>query len=88
MVTWRVGAAPGRADTKVLTTLRMYPLFDAVSIPFVQQFLDAGRRLQPNEIMETSATAMLDELVRTTVALRALREPADRGHPAAAGTNS
>jgi hypothetical protein len=54
----------------------------------VQQFLDAGRRLQPNEIMETSATAMLDELVRTTVALRALREPADRGQPAVAGTTS
>ena len=73
---------------QVLTTLRMVPLFEAVSIPFVLQFLAADRRLQPNEIMETAATAMLDELVRTSVALRALREPADRGQPAVAGTNS
>ena len=49
---------------------------ETVSIPFVQQFLDADRRLQPNEIMETSATAMLDELVRLTEALKVLREPA------------
>jgi NAD(P)H-dependent FMN reductase len=73
---------------QVITTLKMHPLFEAVSIPFVQQFLDADAVLQPNEIMETSAIAMLDELVRTSVALRVLREPADRGQPAAAGTGS
>jgi NAD(P)H-dependent FMN reductase len=61
---------------QVVTTLKMHPLFEAVSIPFVMQFLDADRVLQPNEIMETSATAMLDELVRTAGALRVLREPA------------
>jgi len=61
---------------QVVTTLKMHPLFETVSIPFVQQFLDADRRLQPNEIMETSATAMLDELVRTSGALQVLRAPA------------
>jgi len=72
-----VGAGTRAAQMlkQVLTTLRVYPLFEAVSIPFVQQFLDADRRLQPNEIMETAATAMLDELLRTSLALRALREP-------------
>ncbi len=34
----------------------MVPLFDSVNIPFVQQFLDADRKLQPNEIMESAAT--------------------------------
>jgi NAD(P)H-dependent FMN reductase len=61
---------------QVITTLKMVPMFDAVNIPFVQQFLDEERRLQPNEIMEGAATAMLDELVRWTASLRALRDPA------------
>jgi NAD(P)H-dependent FMN reductase len=63
---------------QVITTLKMVPMFDAVNIPFVQQFLDEDRRLQPNDIMETAATAMLDELVRWTASLRSLREPAAR----------
>jgi len=58
---------------QVVTTLKMV---DAVNIPFVQQFLDADRKLQPNDIMEAAATAMLDELVRWTASLRALRQPA------------
>ena len=61
---------------QVVTTLKMVPMFDAVNIPFVQQFLDADRKLQPNDIMEAAATAMLDELVRWTASLRALRQPA------------
>jgi NAD(P)H-dependent FMN reductase len=63
---------------QVITTLKMVPVFDAVNIPFVQQFLDEERRLQPNDIMETAATAMLDELVRWTASLRNMREPAAR----------
>jgi NAD(P)H-dependent FMN reductase len=62
---------------QVVTTLRMLPLFDAVSIPFVQQFLDSDGKLQANEIMETAARAMLDELVRLSTALRPLRQPAE-----------
>jgi NAD(P)H-dependent FMN reductase len=60
---------------QVITTLKMVPMFDAVNIPFVQQFLDEDRKLQPNDIMEAAATAMLDELVRWTASLRTLREP-------------
>ncbi|MGD0686936.1 MAG: NAD(P)H-dependent oxidoreductase, partial [Streptosporangiaceae bacterium] len=63
---------------QVITTLKMVPVFDAVSIPFVQQFLDDEGRLKPNEIMESAATAMLDELLRWTAPLRALRQPAAR----------
>ena len=63
---------------QVITTLKMVPMFDAVNIPFVQQFLDEDRKLQPNDIMETAATTMLDELVRWTASLRNLREPAAR----------
>jgi NAD(P)H-dependent FMN reductase len=58
---------------QVVTTLKIFALPEAVSIPFVQQFLDDDGRIQPNEIMTTSATAMLDELVRVEAALRPLR---------------
>jgi NAD(P)H-dependent FMN reductase len=61
---------------QVVTTLRMYALPEAVSIPFVQQFLDDEGRLQPNETMEGAAKAVLDELVVVEQALRPLRERA------------
>jgi NAD(P)H-dependent FMN reductase len=66
---------------QVVTTLKMTPLFEAVSIPFVRQFLDDEERLQANEVMEHAAVAMLDELVRVEAALRPLRHT---GAPAVA----
>ena len=60
---------------QVLTTLKMVPLFEAVNIPFVHQFLDAGKRVQPNEIMTEAAATMLGELARVTPTLRSLRSP-------------
>jgi NAD(P)H-dependent FMN reductase len=60
----------------VVTALRMVPVPESVNIPFVQQFLDAERRLQPNEIMNSAATAMLDELGRWTAALSGMRDEA------------
>lgn len=58
---------------QVVTTLKMIPVFDAVNIPFVGQFLDANGDLQANEPMETAATAVLDELARWTEAVKPLR---------------
>jgi hypothetical protein len=60
---------------QVITTLKMVPVVEAVNIPFVQQFLDADGRLQANEVMEGAATAMLDQLVQFSGALRGLRAP-------------
>jgi NAD(P)H-dependent FMN reductase len=59
---------------QVVSTLRMFPLPEAVAIPFVQQFLDDESRLVPNEVMEGAAKAVLDELVRVEQALRPLRQ--------------
>ncbi|MFE0208883.1 NADPH-dependent FMN reductase [Streptomyces sp. NPDC058985] len=69
------GTRAAQMIKQVVTTLKMTPVFEAVSIPFVQQFLDEDRRLLPNEVMTSSAKAMLDELVRFTDALRPLRAP-------------
>lgn len=60
----------------VVTTLKMTPLFEAVSIPFVQQFLDENGQVQANEVMENAATAMLHELSRMVPALAPLRQRA------------
>jgi NAD(P)H-dependent FMN reductase len=57
----------------VLTALKMTPLFEAVSIPFVAQFIDDDGALQANETMEQAADAMLDELARVVPALAPLR---------------
>ena len=59
----------------VLGALRLVALNDAVHIPFVQQFLDSDRNLQPNDIMEAAATLLLDELVAWSAALHSIREP-------------
>ena len=60
---------------QVVSALKMVPMAEAVNIPFVQQFLDEQRVLQPNDIMESSATALLDELGRWTSAISPLRHP-------------
>lgn len=61
---------------EVVTTLRMVPLVEAVSVPFHTRFLDAGgTRVVANDVMAQAADAMLDALLRTEAALRPLREP-------------
>jgi NAD(P)H-dependent FMN reductase len=60
---------------QVVTTLKMLPVTEAVSIPFHPQFIGEDGRVQANAIMEQAGDAMLDELVRVERALRPLREP-------------
>ncbi len=59
---------------QVVTTLRLFPITEAVQVPFATQFLMDGA-VQPNQIMEAAAVAMLDELARVAEALRPLRAP-------------
>jgi NAD(P)H-dependent FMN reductase len=66
------GTRAAQMIKQVVTTLRMTPIFEAVSIPFVQQFIVDGK-IVPNDIMKTSAKSMLDELVRVSDSLQALR---------------
>lgn len=49
---------------QVVTTLKMVQVFDAVTIPFVGQFIDANGELKANCPMKLAATAMLDDLAR------------------------
>jgi NAD(P)H-dependent FMN reductase len=67
------GTRAAQMVKQVVTTLKMTPLPEAVSIPFVAQFIDDEGVLRPNEVMEQAATAMLDELARVERALSGLR---------------
>jgi len=58
---------------QVLSPLRMFPTAEAVSIPFVAQFIDDDEQLQANDLMNQAADAMLDELARVSDALTTLR---------------
>jgi NAD(P)H-dependent FMN reductase len=71
------GTRAAQMVKQVVTTLRMTPVVEAVSIPFVAQFFDEEENLVPNDVMVASAKAMFDELVRVSEALRPLREGAD-----------
>lgn len=57
----------------VLASLKMVPVVEQVSIPFVATFLDDQKVLQPNEIMTKAAPVMLDELLKLNGALKTLR---------------
>jgi NAD(P)H-dependent FMN reductase len=67
------GTRAAQMIKQVVTTLSMMPIFAAVSIPFVAQFIGAEGQFTPNDVMETAADGMLDELVRVADALRPLR---------------
>ncbi|WP_405147965.1 NAD(P)H-dependent oxidoreductase [Sphaerisporangium sp. NBC_01403] len=68
------GTRAAQMIKQVVTTLKMTPIFEAVSIPFVRQFIDDEENVVPNDVMTASAKAMFDELVRMSDTLRPLRE--------------
>jgi NAD(P)H-dependent FMN reductase len=57
----------------VVTTLSMFPLSAGVVLPFVANLITDGV-LHPGEMAEGSAKAMLDELLKVSGALAALRQ--------------
>ena len=67
------GVRAAQAFKPVLQSLKVVTLVEAVTIPFVQQFLDDDGVFVPNDLIQTSADAMLDELGRWAGALATLR---------------
>jgi NAD(P)H-dependent FMN reductase len=55
-----------------VTTLKMMPVYDAVTVPFVAKHIKDGV-FTPEPPQETSAKALLDELLRWAGALKPLR---------------
>ena len=70
------GTRAAQMIKQVFTSVKLVPVNEAVYLPFVRKFIDDEGNLRPNESLETSATAMLDELLRYATALAPLRETA------------
>ncbi|ACU71608.1 NADPH-dependent FMN reductase [Catenulispora acidiphila DSM 44928] len=68
------GTRAAQMIKQVVTTLKMTPIFEAVPIPFVHQFITEQGTFQPNDIMTTALAATLEELLRVSEALRPLRQ--------------
>jgi len=62
--------------TQVVSALRMTSIGPAVTLPFFTQFIGEDGAVHANEVMEHSARAVLDELLRVQETLRPLRSPA------------
>jgi NAD(P)H-dependent FMN reductase len=58
---------------QVVTAVKLTPVIEQVNIPFYQQFLEDGE-IHANDVMETAAGAMLDQIVALEALLRPLRE--------------
>jgi NAD(P)H-dependent FMN reductase len=58
----------------VLTTLKMMPIPEAVAVPFFTKHISAAGVFDPGDVLDKSATTMLDELLRWTNALKAMRK--------------
>ena len=66
---------------QILTTLKVVPLTEQVTLPMVFEHLRDGR-FDSKPIHDDSAKVMLKELRRWAVALKPMRAPADVGQPA------
>ncbi len=66
------GTRSAQMTKQIVTTLKMVPIFEAVQIPFVSKLMEGGI-FKGGDTYEKAATAMLDELVRWSDALKVLR---------------
>lgn len=58
---------------QLITTIRMVPIVEAVSIPFFTKSIDASGIFTPNDLQNKAAATMLTELRRWTDALKTMR---------------
>lgn len=61
---------------QVVTALRMVPVVDAVSVPFVSRYVDGSGVFRGDEVADAAAKKMLDELLSVGTPLIALQAPA------------
>jgi NAD(P)H-dependent FMN reductase len=67
------GTRTQQAIKPVLLALKMVPLHESVMVPMVSEFIDDDGAFVPNEVVDTGATVLLDELLRWSNALSTLR---------------
>ncbi|WP_322867428.1 NADPH-dependent FMN reductase [Aquicoccus sp. G2-2] len=57
-----------------ITTLKMMPMMEGVTVPMAAGLIDDNGAFQSNELIDKSAVTLLDELLRWAVGLKAMRE--------------
>ena len=57
-----------------VATLKMMPMVEGVSIPMVNNLIDDSETFNSNELIDSAAVTLLDELHRWTLGLKAMRE--------------
>lgn len=60
-------------EKQLVTTLKMMPMVEGVAAPMVTKLLDEHKNFRSNELIDSSAVAMLDELYRWAHALKPMR---------------
>lgn len=58
-----------------VTTLKMMPMMEGVTVPMVASHIDDDGNFGSNELIDASAQTLLDELLRWAEALRGMRIP-------------
>jgi NAD(P)H-dependent FMN reductase len=67
------GTRAAQMIKQVVTTLKMLPVFEAVSIPFFPQYFVEDREFRPNDLLIDAALEMLRELETAEQVLRSRR---------------
>jgi NAD(P)H-dependent FMN reductase len=67
------GLRAAQAEKLLLTAVKVMPIPEGVMIPMAAKQLDEEKRFKSNELIDISAKAMLDELVRWAEALKVMR---------------
>lgn len=67
------GTRAVQAIKPVVVALKMIPINEAVSIPFIANFIGEDGVLEPNDVMNQAAGAVLDDLVSIEAATRHMR---------------
>jgi len=70
------GLRAAQAVKLQVTTLKMMPMVEGVMVPMAANQIDGDGAFHANELIDTSAVALLDELRRWAYALKAMREGA------------
>jgi NAD(P)H-dependent FMN reductase len=61
-----------------VTTLKMMPMMEGVTVPMIQSHINDSGVFASNELIDASAKALLDELSRWAKALKPMRTPPDQ----------
>jgi NAD(P)H-dependent FMN reductase len=64
---------------QVVTAVKMFPVYEAVSIPFVRKRITESGAFEADDALAASAATMLTELHRVALGMNALRQPTAPG---------